>query len=364
MIDLRGQRTNSLYEGDEPCCGSVSGCRWCLLALLPTVASAQFQQGDWELTLTGNGLSDNDFDATSLTVGGSIGYFFTDQIEVGLRQTISLGRRLTTACFNGSTSVFGDYHFDLDRWQPFIGANFGYVYGDSLDDTFVAGPEGGVKYFVNNTTFIFASVQYQFFWDRTTRASGRTVSASASGGRRRYAPKLTGRHPDRPTRHRVHIALRPSLKPTDCNPWAFSFERRGLLVAEDAGASRLEMLTDLLARPARTAFEAPRDPRPAARRLRQLKRSVVQRLVAPRPAPPAMPRGRPRPARPRASRGCTPMTTRLSYARVGGHSTRPSGSRALRARHFGFSTSRPRGSKAPISVNPSDNSTPCRVEPS
>ena len=29
----------------------------------------------------------------------------------------------------------------------------------------MAGPEGGVKYFVNNTTFIFGSVQYQFFFE-------------------------------------------------------------------------------------------------------------------------------------------------------------------------------------------------------
>jgi hypothetical protein len=142
-------------------------CVWVpvvILALLPTVASAQFQQGDWELTLQGNGLSDNDFDATALTVGGSLGYFFTDQIEVGLRQSISWIES-DDDNFQGSTTLFGDFHFDLDRWQPFIGANIGYVYGDNVNETFVAGPEGGVKYFVNNTTFIFASVQYQFFFE-------------------------------------------------------------------------------------------------------------------------------------------------------------------------------------------------------
>ena len=55
------------------------------LALLPAVANAQFQEGDWELTLTGSGLSDNDFEATQLSAGLSLGYFFTDQIEVGVR---------------------------------------------------------------------------------------------------------------------------------------------------------------------------------------------------------------------------------------------------------------------------------------
>ena len=40
-----------------------------------------------------------------------------------------------------STSVALDYHFDLDRFQPFIGASFGYNYGDSdVDETLFAGP--------------------------------------------------------------------------------------------------------------------------------------------------------------------------------------------------------------------------------
>ncbi len=134
------------------------------LALLPAVANAQFQEGDWELTLTGSGLSDNDFDATTLAANASLGYFFSDQIEVGVRQGIGFSEN-GDSTFTGATSVFGDFHFDLDRWQPFIGANIGYIYGDNVEETFVAGPEGGIKYFVNNTTFIFGSVQYQFFFE-------------------------------------------------------------------------------------------------------------------------------------------------------------------------------------------------------
>ena len=54
------------------------------------------------------------------------------------------------------------YHFDLDRWQPYIGANIGYQYGDNVNDSWLAGPEAGVKYFVNATTFIDANVAYEF----------------------------------------------------------------------------------------------------------------------------------------------------------------------------------------------------------
>ena len=46
---------------------------------------------------------------------------------------------------SGSTRVAVDYNFDMGRWVPYIGANLGYVYGD-VNDTWIAGPEGGVKF--------------------------------------------------------------------------------------------------------------------------------------------------------------------------------------------------------------------------
>jgi len=145
-------------------------CVWvpvvALLALLPTVANAQFQQGDWELTLTGSGQSQKEFDSTALSFGGTVGYFFTDQLEANFRQTISFfDSDPGESNWAGSSAIGGDFYFDLDRWQPYIGASIGYVYGDDVDDAFFAGPEGGVKYFVNNTTFVFGQVAYLFNWD-------------------------------------------------------------------------------------------------------------------------------------------------------------------------------------------------------
>jgi len=67
-------------------------------------------------------------------------------------------------CRAAETGTLKDV-FDLEAWQPFVGGNFGYVYGDAVNDTFEAAPEAGVKYFVNSTTFIFAMVEYQFFFD-------------------------------------------------------------------------------------------------------------------------------------------------------------------------------------------------------
>ncbi len=131
--------------------------------LVPAAASAQFDEGDWEMTVAASGASDDSFDSTGLNVAFSIGYFFNDNLEAGVRQGITFSDTEGGGSdFSGTTTGFLDYHFDLDRWQPFVGAFIGVTYGDGgfTDDDGVYGPEGGVKYFVNSTTFIAATVQY------------------------------------------------------------------------------------------------------------------------------------------------------------------------------------------------------------
>ena len=39
------------------------------------------------------------------------------------------------------------------------------MYGDAVEDTWVAGPEGGLKLFVNDTTFILGQIAYDFFFE-------------------------------------------------------------------------------------------------------------------------------------------------------------------------------------------------------
>jgi len=139
-------------------------------AFFPAIAKAEFQQGDMELTLGGNANGGKDFDGISGGINASLGWFMTDQLELGIRQSVNYTDVNTPpnsgGQLNGSTRVFGDFHFDLGQWQPFIGVNIGYVYGDGVADTWEAAPEGGVKYFMNSTTFIFAQVEYQFFFDK------------------------------------------------------------------------------------------------------------------------------------------------------------------------------------------------------
>jgi hypothetical protein len=146
------------------------------LALLPAAATQAQEDfpgldaGTWELTLTGAGASNQDADAGNASLQFSLGYYVIDQLEILVRQGVGYvdNDNLTGGgtSVTASTAVALDYHFDLDRFQPFIGAGFGYNYGDSdVDETFFAGPEGGVKYFVNDTTFLYGLVQYQWFFD-------------------------------------------------------------------------------------------------------------------------------------------------------------------------------------------------------
>lgn len=137
------------------------------LFFAPITASANFQQGDKELTLSGTGSSDRDYDDTNFGVDIGVGYFFNTCLEGVLRQTVNYSKIQGDGTnWNGATRIGLDYNFvinrDDPRWRPFLGATVGYIYGDNTKDSFIAGPEGGLKAFVNDTTFIVASVGYDF----------------------------------------------------------------------------------------------------------------------------------------------------------------------------------------------------------
>src|SRR2546423_11048478 len=142
------------------------------LLMLPTLSYGYFEEGDKEITLSGTAANGNDFDGVFIGANGSFGYFLTDNLELGIRQSLTYTDVGVPSSLNGSTRVALDFHFDLEAWQPFVGGNFGFVYGDAVNDTFEAAPEGGVRWFVNSTPFIFAMAEYQFFFDSGNTASG------------------------------------------------------------------------------------------------------------------------------------------------------------------------------------------------
>jgi hypothetical protein len=137
------------------------------LCLLPATAQAQDVENPWELTLGGGGVNSEDFDGFAFRVDASLGYYFNETWEVSIRQNL-VYEDFTGSSLDGATRVALDVHFplgDRSQWVPFVGAQIGYVYGDGSNDTFMAGPEAGVKYYVNSTTFVYGMVEYQFFFD-------------------------------------------------------------------------------------------------------------------------------------------------------------------------------------------------------
>ena len=133
------------------------------LAMIPTITKADFKTGDLELTLGGQGGANRQFTSHSEAVNGSLGYFLSKDLEISVRQSASYSKISHGGdVFSGSTRGALDYHFDLGNFKPFVGGNIGYAYGTrGFQDTFEGGPEAGVKYFLNSTTFIYGEIEYQ-----------------------------------------------------------------------------------------------------------------------------------------------------------------------------------------------------------
>lgn len=145
-----------------------------IAALFPVAALAAPTAGDQEVTLSGAGSSDKDFDDTVLSVQGSWGKYLSESSLWGIRQTINArDSEGESVKFDGSTRAFYDYHFGDGNFRPFVGASIGGVYGEGVDDTFMAGPELGVKYWVLDRTFIQAMVEYQFLFKSASDANDR-----------------------------------------------------------------------------------------------------------------------------------------------------------------------------------------------
>ncbi len=117
--------------------------------------------GNWESTLTGTGQSDDDFDNSNFGLTGSLGYYFTKNFIVTFKQGVQANETGNSTLVNGRSVLQAAYQWDLAKWQPYLGINVGGIYGAGIKDDAVVGPEGGLKYFVNESTFIFGSIAYE-----------------------------------------------------------------------------------------------------------------------------------------------------------------------------------------------------------
>lgn len=121
-------------------------------------------QGSQEVTFSGVGQSDKDFDNGGFSFEGSYGVYYTDRVLLSVRQTMSdLGDGDN---WSGSTLLAADYHFLNGAWRPFLGLNAGLRYGgDDVGDDFSAGAQAGLKYYIQNDAFLFARADYGYTFD-------------------------------------------------------------------------------------------------------------------------------------------------------------------------------------------------------
>ena len=122
-------------------------------------------KGDWTLTFGGSGASDKDFDSNVMSLNGGLGFFFTQNAAVVLRQEVNVSDNTNDRAWSGSTRVAGDYHFGNGSFRPYIGANIGYLYGDGVEEQFIAGPELGLKAFITPKAFVYVNAEYQILFD-------------------------------------------------------------------------------------------------------------------------------------------------------------------------------------------------------
>ena len=155
---------------------SILSCGLLVFVMAPLVMTraARAEPGPFEFTLAGAGSSDKDFDATQFSGDAGLG-FVLGPIVIGGRQTISYTATdsdIVDDFWSGSTRAFLDLQLKIGPIAPFVGAMGGYVYGDLVNDQFIAGPEAGLKLYVGDDedTFIFFRAEYQFFFEDSDEA--------------------------------------------------------------------------------------------------------------------------------------------------------------------------------------------------
>lgn len=126
----------------------------------PYTADPGPHAGNWEATLTGSGQSDDKFKDNNLGITGSLGYFYTDNWLFSIKQGLGTTDVGNSNLINARTVLQGAYQFDMGKWQPYLGMNVGAVYGAGINDSASFGPEAGIKYYVNESTFLYGNMAY------------------------------------------------------------------------------------------------------------------------------------------------------------------------------------------------------------
>jgi len=166
--------------------GTTDRVAWTQAAALPAADTASTPQQPsspnsegrpntpWEVTLAGGGTNDEHFDVGNGQLTAGVGYYFNEVFELAVRQSLSYSDDESGVAgvddddiWNFQTRVAFDFHLPLGVFVPYVGANIGYLYGDSpvSRDTMAAGPEAGVKIYLQRAAFLQLGVEYEYFFE-------------------------------------------------------------------------------------------------------------------------------------------------------------------------------------------------------
>jgi hypothetical protein len=126
--------------------------------------------GDYEAILAVLGTSSKEFDTGSAALSGNLGKYLSDRSLVTLRQSVNYSD-FGSSAWNGSTALAYDYHLSDEKLRPFVGVGVGYIYGDTVDETWVGTPEAGLKWYPAANVLLNFTAQYQFFFDSADSAT-------------------------------------------------------------------------------------------------------------------------------------------------------------------------------------------------
>lgn len=136
-----------------------------------TIVSTELQPpvaGQMEFSIGGNGAVNKDFNDSAGGVNFALGRYFSSNVIGLIRQTVNYANpQDSDVAWSGSTRLAVDQLFGDGKFRPFLGVNFGRVYGDGVRDTWAAGLETGAKYYVQPRTFIQATIEYGWFFQHS-----------------------------------------------------------------------------------------------------------------------------------------------------------------------------------------------------
>jgi hypothetical protein len=120
--------------------------------------------GPIEVAISGAGTNDRSFRQGDFTLDGQIGVFLLPILEVSARDGVSYSDFGGKPDWDNTVKGALDLELPLDRLEPYIGGNVGYITSTTFRSTTEAAPELGLKLFITRSAFVFAQAEYDFFF--------------------------------------------------------------------------------------------------------------------------------------------------------------------------------------------------------